>query len=419
MINYLGIDQEQLETCNRILSDVHNPVMSEVLDIVARYGTPEEINRKAAAARHLPTIMEKLRTMDYPYVKNIEWLIEERDNGSFVSETEYRERILGGNGATTEINHSNAVTLEISPLQYFPWFIREVEQALEKQEIMPSRYIRLRPMREQEEDGDLLAVTACMQIIGATHVEHMETNGTDGSNVHLGDPKKTLAGYFGGVGQPNDHALQWLDEVLYYYVNFGVCEVINTNNGTIFLGHLLNRLCIDISFKISVLLGTDNPYYFLWHLMMAKMFARVDGRVSLSGLNLSNSVDNRTLEYCARIRRDLGLETDVRLEHHITEPFTGMVRQPYLRRNQLLEVCGSIPNLSAKHEGGEPDIEAMREHPSCHQDNFRSEEEVFKAGDMEAMELSYMDKHDSLNRTAQALCERGHGFIGATKLHSR
>jgi hypothetical protein len=62
-------------------------------------------------------------------------------------------------------------------------------------------------MKEQEKDqGDILTVAATMQIVGASYVETLDTKGTDGSNVHLGGPA-TITGYFGGVGQPNDHAL--------------------------------------------------------------------------------------------------------------------------------------------------------------------------------------------------------------------
>ena len=69
---------------------------------------------------------------------------------------------------------------------------------------MPGRFIRVRKMKEQEADGDLPAIAAAMQIMGASYVETLDTKGTDGSNVHLGGPA-TITGYFGGVGQPNDH----------------------------------------------------------------------------------------------------------------------------------------------------------------------------------------------------------------------
>ena len=137
---------------------------------------------------------------------------------------------------------------------------------------MPGRFIRVRKMKEQEADqGDILAVAAAMQIIGASYVETLDTKGTDGSNVHLGGPE-TITGYFGGIGQPNDYALKWLDEFLYYYTNYGIQQVLNINPGTVLLGYLLHKLGVDIEFKISVFMGNDNPYAALWTLIGAKLF---------------------------------------------------------------------------------------------------------------------------------------------------
>ena len=172
-----------------------------------------------------------------------------------------------------EFDEGRAVTLEISALQYFPWLIAEAQHAIDHQEVMPSRYIRVRKMKEQENDqGDILAVAAAMQIIGASYVETLDTKGTDGSNVHLGGPE-TITGYFGGVGQPNEHALQWLDEYLYYYTRYGIPQVLNINPGTVFLGYLVHKLGIDMEFKISVFMGNDNPYSVFWTLMTAKLLS--------------------------------------------------------------------------------------------------------------------------------------------------
>ena len=102
------------------------------------------------------------------------------------------------------------------------------ERAIAEQKLVPGRFIRVRKMKEQEEDGDLAAFAAAMQIIGASYVETLDTKGTDGSNVHLGGPD-TITGYFGGVGQPNDYALKWLDEFLYYYTNYGVRQVLESS----------------------------------------------------------------------------------------------------------------------------------------------------------------------------------------------
>jgi hypothetical protein len=252
-------------------------------------------------------------------------------------------------------------------------------------------------MREQEADGDLPAVAAAMQIIGASFVETLDTKGTDGSNVHLGGPE-TITGYFGGVGQPNDHALQWLDEYLYYYTNYGIRQVLNINPGTVLLGYLLHRLGVDIQFKISVFMGNDNPYSALWTLLTAKLFSRDDGSSPLIGFNWSNSVNNETIQITSQFRKALDFENIVRFEHHITETWKSIVRQPYNRRDELMKLCDSeallrsadrVPNISAKHEGGDPEIEQTREHPSDILDYFRDKEEIIASGDWEHLTLNF------------------------------
>lgn len=350
-------------------------------------------------------------------MKDLEWLMAESEKRSFISISDFRRKVLGKRADEISFDEEKAVTLEISALQYFPWLITEAHHAIEHQEIMPSRYIRVRKMKEQERDqGDILAVAAAMEIIGASYVETLDTKGTDGSNVHLGGPE-TITGYFGGIGQPNEHALQWIDEYLYYYTQYGIQQVLNINPGTVLLGYLLYKLGIDMEFKISVFMGNDNPYSVLWTLMTAKLFSREDGSTPLVGFNLSNSVDFQTLELSAEIRRKLGLEDKVRIEHHITETWKSIVRQPYNRRCDLLEIAARVPNISAKHEGGDPEVEQTREHASDVLDYFRDKEEILSSGDMAHLEKNYMDKHDAVNKTARALTEKGLAFVAAWNLH--
>ncbi|MBA7582398.1 hypothetical protein ES708_24326 [subsurface metagenome] len=282
---------------------------------------------------------------------------------------------------------------------------------------MPGRYIRVRNMKEQVEDkGDTLAVAACMQILGASYVETMDTKGTDGSNVHLGGPE-TITGYFGGIGQPNDYPLKWIDEYLHYYTTYGISQVLNINAGTIFLGYMLHKLGIDNEFKISVYMGNDNPYAVLWTLMAARLFSRDDGTTSLIGFNYSNSVNNETIIASDKIRKAMGLSDVVRFEHHITETYKSIVRQPYLRRQELVDVAKEVPNISAKHEGADPEIDATREHPSDILEYFLPKEEILKGNLMGALERSYLDKHNALNETANALTRAGIGVIAAGNIH--
>ena len=413
----LKISEDRLNEVNDLLTDPANETVGQILAIVDKYGGPQEINRQAAEARKFENLMTRLKEIDSPYVVEIEWLAEQRDKQAFVSMADYYDRILGDRDAGTAINQVNAVTLEISALQFFPWLIAEAKQSIKKKELMPVRYIRVRSMKEQVQDnGDILATAAGVQIVGASHVETLDTKGTDGSNVHLGGPE-TITGYFGGIGQPNDYPYKWIDEYLHYYTTYGVRQVLNINAGTILAAYLLHKVGVDNEFKISVFMGNDNPLAILWTLMAARLFARQDGTTSLIGLNLSNSADNWTIRQAAKMRQALGLEQEVRFEHHITETQKSIVIQPYNRRDELVEIAREVPNIAAKHEGGDPEVDAAREHPSDILDYFLPKEEILSQGLMEALEQNYLDKHDSVNRTADALIKAGIGVVCARNLH--
>ena len=412
----LEIPTTCMDEINALLLDPDNQAINAFFEVVEKYGTPEEINRKAAEARSLPSLMARLEEVAPSYVKDLKWLEEQRDKGAFISIADYRRKVLGDKADSMSFNEDMAVTLEISALQYFPFLIEEAKQAIAGGDLMPGRYIRVRQMKEQVADGDVLAVAVAMQIVGASYVETLDTKGTDGSNVHLGGPE-TITGYFGGVGQPNEYALKWLDEFLHYYTNYGIKQVLNVNPGTVFLGYLLYKLGVDNEFKISVYMGNDNPYAALWTLIGAKLFARPDGTSPLIGFNWSNSVNNETMEITAQIRRDLGFEDVVRFEHHITETYKSIVRQPYDRLEELVEIADHVANISAKHEGAPPEIEETREHPSDILEYFRDKSEIEEAGDMPFLLLNYLDKHGSVNRTARALTENGLAFIAAQNLH--
>jgi hypothetical protein len=412
----LKIDASRLEALNSILLDPDMTVVNEFLKVVEKYGTPEQINRKAEQAGQLENLMKKVEATKPEYLADLKWLEQQRDRSAFISVTDYRKKVVGDNFQSTKFKDEYAVTLEISACQYFPWIIEIARKAIEKQLLLPGRFIKVRKMKEQELDGDLPAIAAAMNIIGASYVETLDTKGTDGSNVHLGGPA-TITGYFGGVGEPNHYPLKWLDEFLYYYTNYGVCQVLNINPGTVLLGYFLYRIGVNIEFKISVFMGNDNPYAGLWTLIGAKLFSRDDGTSPLIGFNWSNSVNNETLEITAQFRKKFGFEDMVRFEHHITETWKSIVRQPYNRRDELIQLADHVCNISAKHEGGDPEIDQTRAHPSDILDYFRDKSEVIESGDWENLKINFMDKFDASNRTAEALTKNGLSFIAAQKLH--
>ena len=412
----LKISSRNVKEINDYFLDPKSKVIGDMLDVVLKYGTPREINRKAKKAKKLSTQMKMLKDVGSPFLPDLRWLMRMRKRNAFVTMDQYRKNILGSRAASVKFKDEDAVTLEISAMQFVDWLRVQAQQAIDRKELMAGRYIRVRSMKDQLEGLEPVAMGAAMNIIGASHVETLDTKGTDGSNIHLGGPE-TITGYFGGVGQPNEHALQWLDEYLKYYTEFGITQVLNVNAGTILLAYFINKLGIDNEFKISVYMGNDNAYNVLWTLLGAKLLSRINGRTSLIGFNYANSVNNDTIELSAEPRKAFGLESQVRFEHHIIETAKNIVVQPYDRRQELLEVAPKVRNIGAKHEGGDVDVEKTREHPSDILDYFMLKKDVLANNLWDAMQRNFLDKHDAVNHTARALTEKGIAVIAAKNLH--
>jgi hypothetical protein len=411
----LRITTEDVEAVNALLCGEQSRLVDGLLDLVDEFGGVDAINRAADEAGDMVNRLDRLETERSPWLGGLSWLREQRDAGAFVSLDDYRNALPEAGGRP--LDEANAVTLEISALQYFPWLIAEAERAIARRELMPGRYIRVRNMAEQSAPGgDILAVATAMQILGATHVETLDTRGIDGSNVHLGGPE-TLTGYFGGIGQPNDYPLKWAREYLHYLTTYGVRQVLNVNLGTILVALLLRKLGVRNEFKVSVFMGVDNAWSALWLLMGARLLADEEGLSSMAGLNLSNSVELDTLLACGDVRQALELTDAVRFEHHVTEAFKSIVRQPYDRRTDVVQAATTLPNISAKHEGGDASVEAGRDHPSDVFDYFQPIDEIARRGLMPVLQANYLDKHAAVNHTAGALLKAGVAVRPAALLH--
>ncbi|MCX6065389.1 MAG: hypothetical protein NT121_06500 [Chloroflexi bacterium] len=116
----LQIPASRLEAINAVLLDPNSQVMNDMLAIIAKYGTPEEINRKHRESRKLENLFKQVQAKAPGYIQDLNWLIEQRDRGAFISVADYRRKILGPVAQTTQFKDDFAVTLEVSALQYFP-----------------------------------------------------------------------------------------------------------------------------------------------------------------------------------------------------------------------------------------------------------------------------------------------------------
>ena len=112
----LKIDAAKLAEINALLLDPDNPLINRLLEIVERFGGPEEINRRAAAARRLDNLLDRLQTEGSPYLADVHWLIEQRDRRRFIPFDEWRRKILSDQAFNTPCDMEHGVTLEISAL---------------------------------------------------------------------------------------------------------------------------------------------------------------------------------------------------------------------------------------------------------------------------------------------------------------
>ena len=119
----LEIPKEALESLNQFLLDEDNPLINDLLNLLDKYGGVENINKKAEESSKIENLLLQLEKKSPSYVKDIEWLISERDNKSFINVEEYRKKILGDKAGNISFKEDFAVTLELSACQYFPFFI--------------------------------------------------------------------------------------------------------------------------------------------------------------------------------------------------------------------------------------------------------------------------------------------------------
>ncbi len=91
----LKIPYNRLDEINAVLLNPDTQVVNDLLAVVAKYGSPEEINQKAIAAGQLPALLQRVKETKPEYLKDLEWLEEQRQRNAFISIAEYRKKVLG------------------------------------------------------------------------------------------------------------------------------------------------------------------------------------------------------------------------------------------------------------------------------------------------------------------------------------
>jgi DNA-binding phage protein len=135
----LAISQENLQSVQNFFMDENNPFITDLIQVIEKYGGVEEINKKYTESRKLEHIYKELEKVKPEYIDDLEWLIKQRDNDAFISESEYRRKILGNAVDQMEFDDSFAVTLELSACQYFPFLIKGAKEMIKKKDLSNER----------------------------------------------------------------------------------------------------------------------------------------------------------------------------------------------------------------------------------------------------------------------------------------
>ena len=91
----LRIDNNRLSEINDFLLRDDNQLVTDLLTLIDKYGGISKINRKAEEARKLDNLIAMLEAKNSPYVDDLRWLQDQRDNHAFISIPDYRKRVLG------------------------------------------------------------------------------------------------------------------------------------------------------------------------------------------------------------------------------------------------------------------------------------------------------------------------------------
>ncbi len=134
----------------------------------------------------------------------------------------------------------------------------------------------------------------------------------------------TAFGNLGGVEVADNNHLMYLDGLLRAAMETGANFFLNPSWSTIVAACYLGRLVPEISFKISMLLSTQNTIQFRMLMNIIKAYLRDDGTTPIYEVNIGNGASPETFVQCDRELKESGLP-DVKLTAHLRiNPDLGM-----------------------------------------------------------------------------------------------
>lgn len=155
-------------------------------------------------------------------------------------------------------------------------------------------------------------------------------------------------GNLGGVEVANDNHLVYLDGVIRAAMETGNDFFLNPSWSSIIAACYFGRDIPNLSFKVSMLLSTQNLMQFRMLLNIMNAYLREDGTTPIYEINIGNGASPQTFIQCSKELDESGIKGVSLAAHLRINPDLGM--EGFNWTEQAFEVLESGTNLTFKYE---------------------------------------------------------------------
>jgi len=274
-----------------------------------------------------------------------------------------------------EVKKSGVATTQVSGWQGAPVTLRGMARIAEDGEtLVPSEFISVMALTEDYVmNGELLAtLTMAENIMGASKFCNTNLVGTPlskqtysrlekitGEKFETWEPEAgmralvlknmgTAFGNLGGVEVANNNHLVYVDGITRAAVNTGANFFLNPSWSTIVAGCYFARDITNLSFKISMLLSTQNAIQLRMLMNIMKEYIREDGTSAIYEINLGNGMSPEMFIQCAQELEGSGISGVSLAAHLRINPDLGMENFDWTKSAH--KVLASGTNITIKYE---------------------------------------------------------------------
>lgn len=301
-----------------------------------------------------------------------------------------------------EVTKSGVATTQVSGWQGAPITLQGMKRMAEDgTTLTPAEFISVMALSEDYVlNGELLATLAMAEnIIGASKFCNTNLVGTplsnetyarlekiSGEKFETWEPESgmralvlknmgTPYGNLGGVEVANNNHLVYIDGITRAAVNTGANFFLNPSWSTIVAGCYYARDITNLSFKISMLLSTQNAIQLRMLMNIMQEYIRDDGTSAIYEINLGNGQSPEMFVQCAKELKESGISGVSLAAHLRINPDLGMENFDWTENAQKVLATGTDITIKYESDG--------------------------TARPMDTMEAYFLSKEERLNHSVQ------------------